>query len=670
MTVQTDPITLEVVENRLDSIVREMSNITQRTARSAVVHSGKDFSCAIFDANAQLLAIGSSLPIHILPMLVALQKTVAQYEDDIAPGDIFIGNDPHDGGTHLNDVLIFIPMFHRGSHMGFACNRAHWADVGGAVPGSISGSATEIYQEGLRIPPMRLGRSNVPDPDILRFIFANVRIPEDVHGDLLAQLASCRVAEQRVGSLVDSYGVDLVKSTTDQILDIAEQRMRARIAALPDGRMSHEIYLDNDGTDPDPVRIRSTVTVTGDSLVVDYTGSADQRAGCINTGYAASSGMAFMGVKAALDPKGPINSGTLRAIEVIAPEGSCLNSRPPAACGGLAELGVAVVATMVAMSGLVPEQVSAEEGASANHQNFDGTDARPGRGRYVFYDALSGGGGARAGKDGLDFVRTIRSGNFTMMSTEVLENVFPLVFERQELRPDSGGPGRFRGGLGMTRDYRVLNDGVISVLGDHALLPPAGLEAGQRGAPTRWEVVRGGQASPVSAEFRSKGAASVRSGDVVRVGTPGGGGWGDPLERDPAAVLRDVIDGKVSRDKAFEQYGVVTTSDPATVDESATVSERNRLRAGRSCTPLERGGEPQFVRGMRTASAAPGTWAEDTVVEVFVPTRPQPLTVRVSIDPSVAQGAVRLDAEAWSDLRLTDGPAAEGLTRAVEDTWP
>ncbi len=661
----TDPITLEVIQNRIDSIVREMANITLRTARSAVVHSGRDFSCAIFDDKGQLMTIGTSIPVHILPMVVQMKDMLKLYEGDISPGDIFGGNDPHDGGVHLNDVQICIPMFHGDRLVGFAANRAHWTDVGGSVPGSISGKATEIFQEGLRIPSMRLGRGGRPDPDMLRFIGRNVRLPREAIGDLMSQLASCRVAEQRVADLVEGYGVDVFQATLAEILNAGERRMRARIAALPDCTVSHEGYLDNDGTFEDRVKIRSEITIRGDELTVDFTGTAPQSPGCLNVGRGVAQGFAFMGVKAALDPQSTVNAGCFRPIKVIAPEGSCLNANAPAACGGVGELGQASIITMVALSGLVPGQVSAEESSSINHQNFAGIDTRPGRGRFIFYDAVSMGCGARANKDGLDFVRTIRSGNYTMMSAEALENIFPIVFERQQLLTDSGGPGRFRGGMGLERHYRVLSDGAISVLGDNALVPPAGLLGGHRGGPTLWQIGQPEGIVPLTPKFHSKGAHDLRAGDVVRLCTPGGGGWGEPLEREPERVLNDVADGKVSLRQAQEAYGVVI--DPVThqVEEQATRQLRQALLAQRKSTVIERGGAMALEGGMRCGRAGAGTpWPAGSVVEIFLDERPQPLTVRVVAGDDVAPGRLRIDAEAWGDLGLQYA-TADAIVRPV-----
>ncbi|MEE9198502.1 MAG: hydantoinase B/oxoprolinase family protein, partial [Dehalococcoidia bacterium] len=265
-TKRIDPITLEVIRNRLDSIVREMGDITLRTARSAVVYKGRDFSCGLFNRDAELLAIGTGVPVHIFPMVWQVRNTLARFVDDVEPGDIFIGNDPHDGGTHLNDVLIFIPVFYTDELVGFACNRAHWYDVGGMVPGSLSGSAREIYQEGLRIPPIRFGRRDRLDPNVLDLVLRNVRVPSEVMGDIWAQVASCRVGSKRITEMMDQYGKDTVIDHWAETLDASERRMRALVSQLPQTTVVHEGYLDNDGVRPDRCRIRVTVTTKGDSI--------------------------------------------------------------------------------------------------------------------------------------------------------------------------------------------------------------------------------------------------------------------------------------------------------------------------------------------------------------------------------------------------------------------
>lgn len=656
-----DPVTLEVIRNRLESIVREMGDITLRTARSAVVYIGRDFSCAILSPQGELMAVGTSIPIHIFPIVWQVRKTLERFGDDIKPGDMFIGNDPYDGGTHLNDVLIFTPIYFQDELVGYAANRAHWYDIGGMVPGSISGSARELFQEGLRIPPIRLGRNDEPYPDTLDLILRNVRVPEETKGDLNAQVASCRIAGQRIQTLMERYGKDSVLGHFDEILDSAERRMRSLIANLPQTTVAHEGYMDNDGVGTDQRPIRTTITVQGDDIHVDYTGTAPQAQGPLNVSLALAHCFAFMGVKAALDPSGPINSGCFRPIKVTVPEGTMLNAKAPAPAGGMAEMGQTAIHTMLAMSKLVPENVSAEEGAAGNHQNLGGEDLRfEDPHRYIYYDYPGGGGGGRADKDGLDFVRTMRSGNVNIQAIEVLENLFPVFFHRHALREDSGGPGEFRGGMGAVREYRVPTDVTFSILGDHAVVPPSGLYGGHAGATSVWEVVREGQASEISPEFHSKATAfPLKAGDTVRIRTQGGGGYGDPLERDPARVREDVLDRKVSLQQARDAYGVVLDPGSLEVDEPATRAQRARLGAERIHLTPQRGDEPAHEKGMRLARVSPalGQWGvvEGQMVDIFSPALPNPLRVRIRIGQDVPEDAVLLDREAWKLLGLTGG---------------
>ena len=348
-----DLITLEVVRNRLESIVREMADITLRTARSSVVYNSRDFSCGLLTINTELLAIGTSVPVHIFPTVSQVKITMDRFKGDVEPGDIFIGNDPFEGGSHLNDVLVFLPIFFEEEIVGYACNRAHWYDIGGMVPGSLSGSSREIFQEGLRIPSIRIGRNGNFDPNILRLIMRNVRVPDEATGDLWAQLASCRVGSQRVVALMERYGKGEVLKYFDEILDSTERRMRNIIRALPKGTVVHEGYVDNDGVQMERRPIKVTITIKEDSILVDYTGTAKQSLGPMNVGLAVGMHYPFVGVKSALDPKGPVNHGCFRPIETIIPEGTMLNARPPAAVAGQGELGQAAILTMVALAKLV-----------------------------------------------------------------------------------------------------------------------------------------------------------------------------------------------------------------------------------------------------------------------------------------------------------------------------
>lgn len=654
-----DLITLEVIRNRLESIVREMADITLRTARSSVVYNSRDFSCGLLTNNTELLAIGTSVPVHIFPTVSQVKIAIERFKEDIQPGDIFIGNDPFEGGSHLNDVLIFVPIFFEGEIVSYACNRAHWYDVGGMVPGSLSGSSREIFQEGLRIPSIRIGRNGSLDPNILSLIMRNVRVPDEATGDLWAQLASCRVGAQRVVTLMERYGKDEVLLYFNEILDSTERRMRNIIRALPKGTVSHEGYVDNDGVTPEPRPIKVTITIKEDSILVDYTGTASQSLGPMNVGFAVGMHYPFIGVKSALDPKGPVNHGCFRPIETIIPEGTMLNARPPAPVAGQGELGQTAILTMVALAKLVPFQICAEEGPSANHQTYSGMDSRDvdHQKRFIYYDVPSAGGGARVNKDGLDYVRSVRIGNTNVPSIEVLENIFPFHFQRHELRLNSGGPGKYRGGLGGIREYVATVDGVFSMLSDNSVVPCGGVQGGESGAPMRFDVIRDGELSPISPEFGSKGTSfPVKTGDVIRISTPGGGGYGDPLERDPASVIQDVLDEKVSEEQARHEYGVVLSDDMTRLNESKTSDLRVELASRRIYLTPTKGASPVFEGGVRVAYVSgclkDNGFVEGEMVEICAPNHPATFRVRAEFDDNLPSGVVALDNEAWDMLSL------------------
>lgn len=657
-----DPITQEVVRNRLESIVREMGEVILRTARSSVAHHGRDFSCGIFSREAEMLAVGTSLALHIFPVVFHLKNLLVRFDGDIRPGDIFIGNDPWEGGLHPNDILVAVPAFYDGDLVAFVGDRVHHYDVGGMVPGSISGNATDMYQEGLRIPLIRLGRDDRIDSDIMDLILNNVRVPTEMRGDLLAQLAACRVGAQRVIAMMSRYGKDGVWNIWNEILDAYQRLSRALISRLPDTNLVHEGYLDNDGVTREQLYIRVEVRVRGEGVTVDYTGSSPQTAGPNNVTLPMGASYGFMGVKAALDPAGPINSGYLRPIETVAPEGTILNARRPAATGGQAEVGQASILAMVALSKVMPERVSAEEGSSTHQMTCAGTDFRSTEPRpFIFYESAPGGGGARANKDGLDYVRPIRSGNNNSRAMELLERNYPLLFLRSELRRDSGGPGRFRGGMGVVREYRTFSDGSFSLMGEHAVITPAGLVGGCPGAPAKFEVVRGGETAPISPEFGSKATAfPLKAGDVIHICSHGGGGWGDPLERDVERVLEDVLDGKVSDRQAREVYGVVVDHSGSSVDITATTAMRASLASARLFLDAKRGGAPSFQGGVRTAwmgevaARRVGNGLGD-LAEAFAPDHPTPLRFRIGVRTGLPDDVMELDEEAWRDLEIREG---------------
>ena len=656
-----DHITLEVVRNRLESIVREMGEVILRTARSSVAHHGRDFSCGIFNQRAEMLAIGTSIAIHIIPVIYHLRYLIEHFKGDVRPGDIYIGNDPWEGGLHPNDILVAVPVFHEGELVAFAADRVHHYDVGGMVPGSISGTAREMYQEGLRIPLMRLGRNHQVDMNVMELILHNVRVPHEMRGDLWAQVASSQVGAQRITSLMDRYGKEETQNIWAEILNAYERRSRTLISQLPRCTLFHEGYLDSDGVNVGQLPIRTKITIGENSITVDYTGSSPQTGGPNNVTLPMGASYGFMGVKAALDPSGPINSGYLRPIETIVPEGSILNARRPAAAGGQEQVGQAAIYAMVALSKLIPERVSAEEGSSTHHMTCAGIDHREDEPKpFIFYESVPGGGGARCDKDGMDYIRPIRSGNTNARGLELLEKRYPLVFLRSELRQDSGGPGQYRGGLGVVREYRTSSDGSFSLMGEHAIIPPAGVFGGYSGAPARFEVVRRGEILPISPEFGSKAAAfPLETDDIVRISSQGGGGWGDPLEREPQRVLEDVADGRVSVDQAYQVYGVVIDQDTLAEDAKATESARSTLAAQRIYLRPQKSGAPVYQEGMRVAGISQ-TFAEGQgykagdMIEAHLPNHPSPLRLRIEVHTGLPESKILLDEEIWRELELQD----------------
>ena len=655
----SDPISREVIRNRLESIVREMAEVTLRTARSAVVYTGRDFSCGILTKERDLLAVGTSIPIHIFPIIWQVNLTVAKFQETIEEGDIFIGNDPYDGGTHLNDVLIFMPVFFRGQLVAYAANRAHWYDVGGMVPGSISGNAREIYQEGLRIPPMQIGSHGTLNEEILQFILKNVRVPDQTRGDIFAQVASCKIAIDRIQGLLARYEPETAMQHWTDILDLSERRMRMIIQSLPDGSSCYEGYLDNDGVSKQQRVIRVNTEIANDTIHVDYSGSAEESQGPLNVSEVLAHCFAFMGVKASLDPEGSINSGSFRPISVTAPKHSMLNASEPSPAAGMAELGQASIFVMQALSNVAPRTVSAGEGAGANHQNLFGIDNRQAvPKRYIYYDYPGGGGGGRYDKDGLDFVRSLRSGNVNIQPVEVLESLFPIRFNQYELRKNSGGPGQFRGGMGVVREYTIPSSGTISFLGDHAIVPATGLSQGHPGLTAKWELIRSGKSRLISPRFHSKATGfSLSRSDIIRISTQGGGGYGDPLLRSPNLVLQDYLEDKISLDHARAKYGVVLDGIPPTINLEETNALRTALDKKKLTLDISIKAVRKFSNGVRVGylniPTVNPTLSDRALVQVYLPEISNPVVLRIIHKASLPANTLQIDEQMAKLFLLT-----------------
>lgn len=537
---RTDAATSAVIREAMSLIVREMRRAMVQSSYSSIIYEGYDFSCVLIDGEGRLVAeSGEDHPFHIIPVAGAVAGALAIH-GAIGPDDILLHNDPYTGGTHLNDVAVIWPVHEDGAAIFHVVVRSHWGDIGGMTPGSLNGAATDILQEGLRLNYVRLDKSG--RSELLRLIFDNVRATAEARSDFQAVLGICRVAERRLRALVGRYGLATVRDATDDILDAAERRMRAALAILPPGRYRHVGYLDGNAATPHPLEVHVELTVERDRLRADFTGSSAQVAAPLNAGPAIAPTSVMTVVKSFLDPRGPITSGTLRAISVEAPAGTIVNARPPAPCGGLNEVRFGCdAAVMGALAQAIPGRMTGDVRGTSNHTYIGGRT-------FIFYEYPSGGTGAWAGHDGNVAVRAFNEGeNVSIQSTEIVERIFPLRILRQEIRPDSGGPGRMRGGCGLTREVEVLTDEArLSVLSDRNIIPPAGVNGGASGAPNRFTVRRDGE-TIWPGDFPGKIANfPLRRGDVVVMQSSGGGGFGDPTGRSPDAVAADLADGYVT----------------------------------------------------------------------------------------------------------------------------
>lgn len=572
-----DPFALELVKNALVALADEMALTVYRTARSFVVKEALDFSTALFLADGQLIAQGTCLPFHLGAMPFAVRSVMRAYEGRIRPGDLFITNDPYDGSTHLPDIVLVKPIFHGGALIGFSVALAHMTDIGGRIPGGNASDSTEIYQEGLRIPPSRLWREGEPDETMFRLIERNVRVPDKVLGDIRSLVAACVVGEREMKVLADRYGTEHFEHYCRELLDYTERFTRAEIAKLPKGTWHFVDHLDGDGIDPDPVRIEATVTIREDSMVIDLTGSAPQVRGAINCVYAFTLSTALACVRSIVDLAIPNNAGYFRPIEVIAPEGTVVNPRMPAAVAARGITGIRIAdAIFGALAQAVPDVLPAcGSNAPDVGISFGGTDAQ-GR-SHVYLEFLLASWGGGPDRDGMDAC-TGTLVNYSNAPVEMIEADQPIVVERYALVPDSGGAGRYRGGLALERHLRFQVDrGTLQIRSDRRDHPPYGLQGGHAGAPSNVSILRAGRTvEPCVAKFLT----TVHQGDVLRVRLAGGGGHGDPLARSPQAVLADVIEEKMTLAHARDTYGVVIDGDPPAVDAAQTTRLRHVRKHG------------------------------------------------------------------------------------------
>jgi N-methylhydantoinase B len=544
-----DPIELEVFKNLYHSIAEEMGAALRRTSFSPNIKERRDYSCAVFDSAGRVVAMGDHMPVHLgsMPMSVA----AAVEHGPLEPGDIVMLNDPFRGGTHLPDITLVMPVYVqkiKGSGRGrplhttttkpdfYVASRAHHADVGGTYPGSM-GPCREIYQEGLRIPPVKIMRGGKIVADVLALLLNNVRTPEEREGDLGAQIAACQTGARRLGEVCGRYGLARTKRASGELLDYSEEMMRSFLCSVPAGTYRAEDFLDNDGADDRPVRIAVTVRVQGRSgkssrrakrpaaITIDFTGSDPQVQGAVNAVEAITVSACFYVFRCLLREDVPATAGLMRPIEVIAPAGTVVNARPPAAvAGGNVETSQRIVDVLLrALAEAIPDRIPAAASGTMNNLTIGGMDPRSGE-PFAYYETIAGGMGARPTKDGVSGVHTHMT-NSLNTPAEALEYAYPVRLRRYSFRPGSGGRGLNTGGDGIVREIEVLTDAQVTLLADRRSRGPYGLSGGADGAPGRTVIVR---QDGCEEEIPGKTSVRLRSGERIRVESPGGGGWGKP----------------------------------------------------------------------------------------------------------------------------------------------
>jgi N-methylhydantoinase B len=576
-----DPITLSVIYNRLLTINAEMGIAMINTSISPIFAEVHDFSCAICDWDNRIVAQIDGVPSHTASAMEAVKAVSREFRDDIHPGDVFVLNDPYLGGTHLPDVTIMKPIFYEGRLQFIGINRAHHGDVGGLEPGSYAPGARELFHEGIRIPPLRIYRGERPIQDVVNMIRINTRMPDALWVDMKAQVASCRVAEKRILELIGKYGVRKTRQTIEDIHRYAERRMRLEIGLLSDGVYAGESFLDSDGFSDAPIRIKVAITVKGEEAWVDFAGSDPQVTGFVNSPLANTATCVYVAfLTTVTTPDIPHNEGVYRPIHISAPEGSVVNPRFPAPVASCTlDTACAILeACWQALAKVLPERVPAGWNRW-NGPTITGVDPRKGSFYVMFGFNGFGGAGGMPGMDGRHYIGDgIDLGGLIAPNIETNESDYPHVTEFNEFTTDSCGAGKFRGGCGAKYRIRLYDSSPTLVMfGDGKVHPPYGLFGGQPGSCNLAFVNQGREGER---ELKSKEAVQLKAGDTYSSYPSGGGGWGDPLERDPEAVRRDARDQIISLESALDLYGVVLEGEELAVNEQQTAALRQSRRGG------------------------------------------------------------------------------------------
>jgi len=581
--MKVDPITLEVIRSRLIAASRDIRRVVERAAYSPVLHEIVDFGCAVLDGDANLVAESLGLPIFLANMSYSVSATYATIgRNNIKPGDVILCNDPYNGGgSHYPDVVALSPVFYGGQIQGWAAFRGHVVDIGGIHPGGWYSDTTETFQEGFRIPPVKIMIQGKPNEDVFRLVQANNRVPDAMVGDVRAMIAGVRSGGQRFLEIIERYGLTATLAAMEEILDQGEKLSQAALARIPKGVYTAEAILDGDGNDDAPFSerlvLKLRVVVENAKMIVDFTGTSPQSPGPMNTPEPSTISSVRYGFKSITTPFLPSNEGTFRPLEVIIPEGSILKPRFPAATAMWPTPITSIPDLMLrALAPAIPERVRGGHFGDSMADFIYGVDPRTGR-YYVCSEPVGGGYGGQHNRDGASTLFSMALGDTYNMSSEVAEVRFPFRVERFELSQDSGGPGRFRGGLGAFRDYRIIgHDAGITVTTDRVIYtPPWGLFGGKDGRPSLTKVCRNNGSVET---WRKVSNLPLKDGELVSFQPGGGGGYGSPLERDPAMVLSDVTNGYVSLRSARDDYGVVIDEQAMKVDEKATRTLRARAQ--------------------------------------------------------------------------------------------
>ena len=562
-----DPITFEVIRNALVATTDEMALALRRSAYSTNIKTRSDFSCAFFDAELRSVAQGFSQPVHLGSMVEQVPRAVRDYgPDNLRAGDVLVTNDPYLSGVHLNDISLISPVHQGDELLGYVANLAHHVDVGGGAPASI-GAFREVFQEGVIIPPVKLVEAGRIVDDVFQVILAQIRSKHETAGDLRAQIAANATGVRRLRALAGRHGHATVVTAMRELLDYTERRTRTELAALPHGVYEAEGFVDTDGYTDEPVRLRARVTIAAEGVSFDCTGSDPQRRAPVNSTYAQTFSACAYALKCLVDPDLPVNDGFYRLVSVDAPVGSVTNCVWPAPVVGGWETQTRLVDVIFrALLPALRDRLPAGTKAMMCHAGFGGVDPQTNE-YYCFLETFAGGYGGRAASDGPDAVQT-HGQNTENAPVEETELNYPVRVTRLSLVDDSDGPGRFRGGLGLRKDYLFDRPTTFTVLADRTVRGPWGVFGGHDGRPAEYVLIRGGD------ERRLNGKATVEleAGDVISYRTCGGGGYGPPAEREPARVLRDVLEDKVSPERARDLYRVVVTD--RRIDETATAGLR------------------------------------------------------------------------------------------------